>query len=276
MGNILVVEGSRHVARGHLEAVLSEQGGHSVTAGETVPVDIDQYSALVLNSLPPSYELPQDRLVSYVQTGGGLLCIHDTLFPGQHNQAILAAAGVRYAFEAITIQSHDGAITNVIHLAKGDPADPILRFPLRIVTENATHPIVSGLDDFEVAEEFWAINTAPGVKVLLNADVGDRVPCHVRFRQPMPVLGCRGIGDGRLVFFLPGHYKETYHDPRIEQVIERAVRWAIGELTEGEYLFDLFLSFSSADTSEAQKLCDSATAKGLAVFMSKKDLRKRK
>ena len=28
----------------------------------------------------------------------------------------------------------------------------------------------------------WAINIAPGVKPLLTADVGDRLPCHQRFR----------------------------------------------------------------------------------------------
>jgi hypothetical protein len=272
MSNILIVEAANHVAHGHLQEVLSSSGSLSVTVSETVPVELDTYSAVILNSLPRDQALPQDRLVSYVQNGGGLVCIHDTLFPEQHNQALLSAAGVRYAFEAITAQNQDGRITRIFHLATGDPSNPSLRFPLRVVAENATHPIVEGVEDFEVADELWAINTAPGVKVLLNADVGDRVPCHERFRQPTPVLGCRGLGEGRLVFFLIGHYKETYEDPKIEQMIERAVRWAIGDLTEGEYSFDLFLSFSSVNTTEANKLYDAAVTKGLKVFMSEKDL----
>ena len=272
MSNILIVESANHVARGHLQEVLRSSCSLSVTVCDTVPVELDTYSTVILNSLPRDQGLPQDRLVSYVQNGGGLVCIHDTLFPEQHNQALLAAAGVRYAFEAITAQNQDGLITYVFHLANGDPSNPSLRFPLRVVAENATHPIVEGLEDFEVADELWAINTAPGVKLLLNADVGDRVPCHERFHRPTPVLGCRGLGEGRLVFFLLGHYKETYHDPKIEQIIERAVRWAIGELPESECSFDLFLGFSSADVREATKLYHSAVTKGVKVFMSEKDL----
>jgi Trehalose utilisation len=192
---LLVVERGDHVAAGKLAARLGSDARLSVTAAESVPVDLTSTSVLILNSLSADFPLAQDRIVNYLQSGGGILSLHDTLFPSPHNQALLAATGVRYAFEAITIEKEERRF--VYHLAAGNPDDLNLRFPLRVVQENATHPIVATIKDFEVADELWAINIAPGVKPLLIADVGDRVPCHQRFRQAVPVCGCRGVDKGR-------------------------------------------------------------------------------
>ncbi len=271
MKNIIVVERGDHVAAGKLAANLGTDAGFSVTTVDTVPVDLINTSVLVLNSLPPDPHFPQDRIVSYIQSGGGVLSLHDTLFPGPHNQSLLAATGVRYAFEAITVEQREGRIT--YHLALGNPDDSNFRFPLRVVPENATHPIVAGVEDFEVADEFWAINTAPGVRPLLIADVGDRIPCHQRFRQPITVCGCRGVGKGRVAFLLLGHFRQTYEDSNIVGIIERTTRWLAGELNESDnYAFDLFLSFASANKAEALKLRDAGATNGLKIFMSEKEL----
>lgn len=267
---IVVVERGDHVAAGGVAATLGGDAGLSVTTTDSVPVDLTGTSVLILNSLPPDYHLAQDRIVNFVQAGGGVLSLHDTLFPGPHNQSLLTATGVRYAFDAMTIEQHEGRF--IYHLALGNPDDPNLSFPIRVVPENATHPIVAGIKDFEVGDEFWAINTAPGVKPLLIADVGDRVPCHQRFRQAVTVCGCRGVGKGRVAFLLLGHFRQTYEDPNIRVILDRTTRWLAGQLNESEYAFDLFLGFSSADKTQAQKLSDAGTVKQLRVFMSEKDL----
>lgn len=178
MTQVIVVEHRDHVAPGYVANMLSAANGLSVSTEESVPVDLKDCSVLVLNSLPGSHELPQDRIVSFIRGGGGVLCVHDTLFPSAYNQALLAVAGVRLAYDAITVEQHGDQLVNIFHLALGDPADPNRRFALRVVPEQATHPIVVGTGDFELADEFWAINIAPGVKPLLFGDVGDRVPCH--------------------------------------------------------------------------------------------------
>ena len=107
---------------------------------------------------------------------------------------------------------------------------------------------------------------------MLMADVGDRLPCHQRFRQAVTVCGCQGFGKGRVAFLLLGHFRQTYEDTNILKILERTTRWLAGQLHESEYAFDLFLSFSSANETEAQKFRNAGIAKELKVFMSEKDM----
>lgn len=163
-------------------------------------------------------------------------------------------------------------MVSVFHLAAGDPNDYNRRFAVRVVPEQKSHPIVVGIDDFELADEFWAINTAPGVKPLLFADVGDRVPCHPRFRERITVCGCLGVENGKVAFLLFGHFRQTYQDTNIVRIIHRVVKWLGGQLVESGYAFDVFLSFSSNNKSEAEKIKTAAEDKGVSLFMSEKDL----
>lgn len=272
MTHVIVVEQRDHVAAGYVADMLSTANGFSISTVASVPVDLGDCSVLVLNSLPGSYELPQDRIVSFIRGGGGVFCVHDTLFPSAHNQSLLAVAGVRLAYDAITVEQRGDQYVSVFQLAVGDPADPNRRFALRVVPEQATHPIVAGIGDFELADEFWAINIAPGVKPLLFADVGDRVPCHSRFRERITVCGCLGVEKGKVAFLLVGHFRQTYQDANITGVMQRAVKWLGGQLVERGYAFDVFLSFSSNNKAEAEKIGSAAEAKGVSVFMSEKDL----
>ncbi len=54
--------------------------------------------------------------------------------------------------------------------------------------------------------------------------------------------------------------------------MQRAVKWLGGQLVERGYAFDVFLSFSSDNKTEAEKIRSAAEAKGVSVFMSEKDL----
>jgi hypothetical protein len=272
MTHVIIVEQSGHVAAGCVGSMLGAADGLSVSTTDSVPVDLTGCSVLVLNSLPASYELPQDRVVNFIRGGGGVLCVHDTLFPGTYNQSLLAIAGVRLAYDAITVEQRENQYISVFHLALGDPDDLNRRFAVRVVPEQRTHPIVVGLEDFELADEFWAINTAPGVKPLLFADVGDRVPCHPRFRERITVCGCLGVENGKVAFLLLGHFRQTYQDVNIVGVMQRAVKWLGGQLVESGYAFDVFLSFSSNNKNEAEKIRSAAEARGVSVFMSEKDL----
>ncbi len=194
--------------------------------------------------------------------------MHDTLFPGPYNQALLTVAVVRYAYDTITVQQHEGQSVNVFQVVGGEPDNPQRRFTVRVVPEQANHPIVAGVEDFEVGDEFWASNTALGVKPLLFADVGDRIPCHPRFQEPLAICGCLGVEKEKVSFLLLGHFRQTYENANIAGVIERAVRWLGGQLVESGYAFDVFLSFSKEDRVEAEKLRSTAEAKGLSAFFN--------
>jgi hypothetical protein len=272
MIKVVVVEQQGHVAPGAISELLSGPVGVYVSTAERVPVDLHDCSVLILNSLPGSHELPQDRIVSFIQNGGGVLCIHDTLFPSAYNQSLLSVAGVRLAYDAIGTEQHGDQYVTSFQLALGDPADPNRRFVVRVLPEQATHPIVAGIRDFELADEYWAINIAPGVKPLLFGDAGDRVRCHPRFRERVTVCGCLAVEKGKVAFLLVGHFQQTYRDANIIQVIQNSVGWLGGQLNELDYPFDVFLSFSSDNRAEAEKIRSTAQAKGLGVFMSEKNL----
>jgi type 1 glutamine amidotransferase len=101
-----------------------------------------------------------------------------------------------------------------INLARSDPANAMTRFPIRPMPEGAGHPIIDGMREFELAEEVWAQNLAPGVRPLMMADVGERVFAPERFqRGPLPVAACRSLGAGRLAWLSLGHFAEMYTDP---------------------------------------------------------------
>lgn len=266
---IAIIEDQNHPA----PCILEHQLGASLrrrcrTVRPTEDLNLPGCDVLVLNNVPRGMALPEEQILRFVHSGKGLLCIHDSVFPGSRNQKIQEAAGVRYAYDSI-VQRADGE-PPYMALALAEPGDPLRRFVIRAVKDNNTHPILKDFHDFEIAEEVWAQNIAPGVTALLWADVGDRIPCHARFRQPVPVCGCTTYGHGRIFFLSIGHYAQSYSDKNVLQLLENGLGWLIGDLAEQ---WDVFLSFSSRDRREAETIARVASeGHGVTVFLSAKDL----
>ena len=78
---------------------------------------------------------------------------------------------MRNATGAMQLVIGPGGQSMQINLARSDPADPVTRFPVKPLPDGAGHPILEGIGPFELAEEVWAQNLAPGVQPLLAADV---------------------------------------------------------------------------------------------------------
>jgi len=266
---INIVEAAGHPAPHALENRFRKLTRFRVcTSGPSDDLLRADCDALVLNNLPRDIRLPEDQILQFVESGRGLLCLHDSVFPDSCNPKIPAAAGVRFAYDAI-VQLRDGE-ASVMALARAEPGDPLRRFVIRPVKENSAHPVLRDVRDFEIADEVWAQNVAPGVTALLWADVGDRIPCHPRFRQAVPVCGCTTYGRGRIFFLSIGHFAETYTDDNVLHLLENGLRWLAGDLPEQ---WDLFLSFSSRDAREAEAFARLAHEDyGVTVFLSAKDL----
>ena len=123
------------------------------------------------------------------------------------------------------------------------------------MARSSGHPILEGIETFELAEEVRAQNLAPGVRPLLSADVGDRMFAPQRFREgPIPVAACTELGEGRLAWFSLGHFAATYEDPNFLKVAANAVQWLAKETSEQAFEFHLFLSFSSSNRDEAREI----------------------
>jgi len=269
---ICVVEPLVHPSPGTLARRLPDFGGFAIRAFDTVPDPLD-LDALVLNSIASEHgPLPEQRILDFVQQGGGLFCLHDTVYPYGPNHQLLEACGIRAAFDAVQVTSTQEGIAYQVLLARANPDDPMQRFPVRPLAEGAGHPILEGVGEFELAEEVWAQNLASGVRPLLSVDVGDRIPSHQRFREPIPVSACKGIGQGRVAFFSLGHFAATYEDAHFLRLLSNALKWVTKRTNEASYNYDVFLSFSFADRDEARRIRDHADALGLRMFMAEREV----
>jgi hypothetical protein len=141
------------------------------------------------------------------------------------------------------------------------------------VADSINHPILNGLQAFELAEEAWAQNLAPGVKPLMVADIGDRIFAPERFQNaPMPVAACTTRGEGRLAWFSLGHFAALYNDPNFVRFAGNALRWVAKETNERDYDYDFFLSYSTRDGLQAAAIVTAAEALGLTVFQDRKEV----
>jgi hypothetical protein len=273
MPRVCIVEPAAHPAPGTLAGRLSEFDGFTVRTVDSVPDNLDVGEALVLNSPPAPGSIPEDRVLRFVEGGGGLFAIHDSVYPYAANRQFIAACGTRNATGAMQLVMGPQGQFVQINLARGDPADPMARFPVIPAPEAVGHPILEGIREFELAEEVWVQNLIPGVRPLMMADVGDRVFAPERFREgPVPIAACRALGEGRLAFFSLGHFAEMYADPNFVRLAANAIWWLTKETDEREFESDLFLSFSSLNRDEARVIEHCAVGIGLRVFMDEKQI----
>jgi hypothetical protein len=273
MPRVCIVE-SQHPAPGALGGRLGELEGFTVRTEGDVPDQFDNGEVLVLNSIPNAPgSIPEDRILRFIEAGGGVFAVHDSVYPYASNKAFIAACGIRPAFGAILqVATPSGLVAQVI-LAVGNPADPTSRFPVKTIPEGGKHPILADVQEFELAEEVWAQNLAPGVRPLLMAEVGDRVFAPERFqRAPMPVAACTALGEGRLAWFSLGHFAEMYGNPNFIRFATNAVRWVAKETNERDYEFDLFLSYSTKDSDQAAVIMQVAEALGVRVYRDRKEV----
>lgn len=237
-----------------------------------VPDQLDAAEVLILNSIPSAEgSIPEDQILRFAEAGGGVFAIHDSVYPYAHNKDFIAACGIRAAYGAMQLVVEPNRSFVQVNLAVPVPGDPLSRFPVDPMPAGAGHPILEGVETFELAEEVWAQNLAPGVRPLLSADVSDRVFAPQRFRDgPIPVAACRTLGAGRLAWFSLGHFAAMYADSNFLRVAANAARWVAKETNERTFEYDLFLSFSSTNRDEARAIERRAEALGIRVFLDEK------
>lgn len=273
MPRVCIVE-TQHPAPGVLGRRLAELQGFIVRTEAGVPDQLDEQEVLVLNSIPSAPgSIPEDRILRFIEAGGGVFAVHDAVYPYASNRAFVAACGIRPAFGAIIQTATPSGVVAQVSLAVGNQSDPTSRFPIRPIPDGAEHPILTRVQEFELAEEVWAQNLAPGVRLLMVAEVGDRVFAPERFqRSPMPVAACTTRGAGRLAWFSLGHFAETYGDPNFIQFASNALQWLAKETNERDYEFDLFLSYSTKDRDQAAVIVQAAESLGLRIYQDRKEV----
>jgi len=108
----------------------------------------------------------------------------------------------------------------------GDATDNFVRHTIDIVPEQADHPIVAGISDFELTtEQYWVLSDEYN-DVLATTTLA--APDHHPWHRPVtcPAVWTRQWGAGRIFVSTPGHSLDVVNDPNVRTIIERGILWA--------------------------------------------------
>jgi|SRR5215467_6012048 len=123
MPRVCIVEDQRHPSPGTLSRRLAELPGVIVRTVATVPAELDITEALVLSSIPSEPNtIPKDRILRFVEAGGGIVALHDSVYPYAYNRALVAACGIRNATGAMQLIIEPERQFMQINLARQRPS----------------------------------------------------------------------------------------------------------------------------------------------------------
>ena len=119
------------------------------------------------------------------------------------------------------------------HHAGKDPAeraggqeDNYIPYTVHITDYGKTHPITSGIDDFDlVSEQYWVLSDE--YDDVLATTTQDVRPWDA-WNRPVtsPAIWTRQWGEGRIFVSAPGHRLEIVESEPVRTIIERGLLWA--------------------------------------------------
>jgi type 1 glutamine amidotransferase len=108
---------------------------------------------------------------------------------------------------------------------KGEPADNFVRYTVNIVPERADHPIVAGVDDFELeTEQYWVLSDDYN-DVLATTTIPARD--FDAWHRPItcPAVWTRAWGRGKVFVCTPGHDLAIVDHPSVRTIVQRGMSW---------------------------------------------------
>lgn len=87
------------------------------------------------------------------------------------------------------------------------------------------HPMVNGLNDFDITTEQYYLLVDPGVKVLASTIIDSHDAYWLRGTN-MPVAWIREWDRGRVFYCALGHTFEVLEHPIVSTMLRRAATWA--------------------------------------------------
>jgi type 1 glutamine amidotransferase len=121
--------------------------------------------------------------------------------------------------------------------------------PFRVRVSQPGHPLVAGIEDFEVEDELYLCEVREGNELLLETHFTGRAPGFVESdwpdSAPRPVMYLRPVGRGAVLYNTLGHCRGPYDMrplmdvyPRVErcawqqpvfyELLRRGIAWAAG------------------------------------------------
>lgn len=107
------------------------------------------------------------------------------------------------------------------------PGNDGVRYTVNIVEQEKEHPLVAGMDDFEVESEQYFMHVDPSVKVLATTRFPIADGPHVANGQvDMPVVWTKYFGKGNVYYCSLGHVANIVRMPEVLELMQRGMLWA--------------------------------------------------
>ena len=200
-----------------------ERAGYDVRVEETTAVyaDRDTMAAIDLivqiNTMTTIADAELAGLIKAVVDGTGLAGWHGGIADSYRNSAdYLQLIGGQFAHHA-GIAPEDRV---------GEQSDNYLDFTVNIAPDRRDHPIVAGIDDFELhTEQYWVLSDAYN-DVLATTEIVHRDFDAWHHSFPSPVVWTRLWGAGRIFVCTAGHKLDVLDHPQVRTIVERGLLWA--------------------------------------------------
>jgi type 1 glutamine amidotransferase len=141
----------------------------------------------------------RDAILGHLQKGRPLLALHTAAVSFDDWPEWADVIGARWDWER---SSHPPPRPSMVHVA-------------------SAHPIVAGIDDFEVVDEIYSFLDLRDVTPLLTSP---------RRGEAQPLLWTRTHGDARVAYDALGHDDLSLTHPSHATIIRRAATWVTGRL----------------------------------------------
>ncbi|MCL1843420.1 MAG: ThuA domain-containing protein [Defluviitaleaceae bacterium] len=166
------------------------------------------------NKAPWKTPAVQAAFVKYVETGGGLLVVHNGTVPGENEngnfttEIIDNLVGCRFVFHP-----NNCRVTTAIL---------------------KPHPITEGVEIFHEIDEHYKVKILDSNADILAASYSDaqgdagKYDTEPYFNSPpciAPAAYVRTQGKGRVCVLTPGHTLEVWFNPQFQKLLENALRW---------------------------------------------------
>lgn len=146
----------------------------------------------------------KNAMLQLLEEGQGMLFLHHALVSYQDWKVFEKIIGGKYHRE----ESKDQKISTYRH---------DVDFRVNIVGNSRNHPIVQGMNDFEIHDEVYG-----------NFTVEEQVQPLLTTNHPesSPIVGwCHQYKNSRIVYLQPGHDHHAYENEHYRNLVYRAIKW---------------------------------------------------
>lgn len=168
---------------------------------------VNNYDVLVFYDMYDSITAAQQKAyTNLLNKGKAMIFLHHALVSYQHWEEFKNIIGGKY-YQTAQIVNGDTLKSTYEH---------DLTIPVKV--EDTTHPVTSGIQDFEIFDEIYGhCEILPTVEPLLSTSYAESIP-YLAWINP--------YGNSDVLYIQLGHGPEAYANPNYRKLIQQVIHWS--------------------------------------------------